>query len=69
VSSCQSLSSGNTYYLAQDLVAGPGAQECLSVARDVTLDCRGHSIIGSGAGVGISLPGHRYFFTLRNCGI
>lgn len=69
VSSCQHLSSGGTYYLTQDIAAAPGASECFTADRDVTLDCRGHSIVGAGVGSGIYLGGHRYFFALRNCGI
>lgn len=69
VSSCGSLSSG-TYHLTANVTAAPGASECFNVSsRDVTLDCRGYSINGNGAGNGFQLGGHKYFFTLRNCDV
>lgn len=67
VSSCQALSQGQTYHLTQDI--STSGSECFTPARDVTLDCRGYSIIGNGTGVGIYLSGHKYNFTLRNCEI
>ena len=67
VTGCLTITAAGDYHLTRDLVSA-GDVPCVQIdASDVTLDCRGYSISGDGAGQGISLYAHKYNATVRNC--
>ncbi len=71
VSSCQAISSSGAYALTGDLQGRNGENpECIWInASDVILDCQGHSITNSEAGLtyGILVNDSVSGFTLQNC--
>lgn len=59
---------GHTYKLAGDVQLAPNSNYCFLVSTEnVLLDCDGHSITGTGEGIGVSLSAR--FTEVRNCHI
>ncbi|MCD6547203.1 MAG: right-handed parallel beta-helix repeat-containing protein, partial [Nanoarchaeota archaeon] len=69
ISSCINLTTPNEVYTLSSNLSGFQANRtvCIDIQADnVTLDCQGHSLIGTGSGYGIYADGV-YNATLKNC--
>ena len=66
----QTASPGDTVVLVQDISASGTCINDPSMDDNITLDCNGHSITGSGSGIGIRLVGgNSDHITVKNCEI
>ena len=74
ISSCTVIESPGTYYLTNDIYA-PSDEPCIIIkSNDVTLDCQGYTIYGTGSGYGIitinetgATPGYLRGVRIKNC--
>jgi hypothetical protein len=67
IKKCKTIKSSGVYYLTKDITATAG--DCLIVkAKDVTLTMNGHTVHGSGAGIGVHVLQSAANFKALNAG-
>ena len=70
ISSCGAeITSSGTYLVTQDLTNTSGACISIAGATDVTLDCQGYRLTGTGSGNGVWVDYSSIGVVIRNCDI